>query len=226
VKLEARPSAPATATSAGMLVSGRERLSASLIGATVRRPSRIGTSTLLEPSGQTAAPREGFSSSRTVPGHFGAEQDFLRQQKLSCACSRIRSGSSDSPARAVARPAARGLRSGRAGMVRAGWRRPADGPGPRGDTFDGCGVPAGIGPAATTTERLSSKGQLVIPASVRKRLGGKQHDELEIRVLEGERRVSWQLEPIAVAAGGASGRPWTRDIDRVSGEGRSQGRFR
>jgi AbrB family looped-hinge helix DNA binding protein len=37
--------------------------------------------------------------------------------------------------------------------------------------------------------KLSSKGQLVIPAAVRKRLGWKQNDELEIQVGEGERLI-------------------------------------
>lgn len=38
--------------------------------------------------------------------------------------------------------------------------------------------------------KLSSKGQLVIPAAVRKRLGWKQNDELEIRIgEEGERLI-------------------------------------
>jgi AbrB family looped-hinge helix DNA binding protein len=42
---------------------------------------------------------------------------------------------------------------------------------------------------STATVKLSSKGQLVIPAALRKRLGWKQNDELEIQVVEGERLI-------------------------------------
>jgi AbrB family looped-hinge helix DNA binding protein len=42
---------------------------------------------------------------------------------------------------------------------------------------------------SVTVVRLSSKGQLVIPAAVRKRLGWKQNDELEVQVGEGERLI-------------------------------------
>lgn len=46
----------------------------------------------------------------------------------------------------------------------------------------------------TSTTKLSTKGQLVIPAAVRKRLGWKKDDEIQVQLDEGGRLVLMKLE--------------------------------
>jgi AbrB family looped-hinge helix DNA binding protein len=46
----------------------------------------------------------------------------------------------------------------------------------------------------TATTKLSTKGQLVIPAEVRKRLGWKKDDEIQVQLAEGGRLVLLKVQ--------------------------------